>query len=149
MILCHDNQGKVLAEVRCWADRRLADGYSRQAVVSLILNEELNLKDPACLARFVAFSRVERELAAVMVDRNRRGKMMEREGEIDEAVTLYEANLADQFVGSHPYERLRIIYSERGDFVNALRVCEAAISNPFFGDMEGFVEWREWYRLRL
>ncbi len=46
---------------------------------------------------------------------------------INEAISLYEANLQDKFYGPHPYERLRIIYTIRKDYDNATRVCQAFI----------------------
>jgi hypothetical protein len=50
----------------------------------------------------------------VLVDRNLDGKQAEREGREADAVRLYEANVADEFMGSHPYERLLIIYGRAG-----------------------------------
>jgi hypothetical protein len=31
--------------------------------------------------------------------------------------------------GSHPYNRLRILYKNRGDYANTIRVCEAYLKN--------------------
>ncbi|MEM7348190.1 MAG: hypothetical protein AAF485_28505, partial [Chloroflexota bacterium] len=36
-----------------------------------------------------------------------------------------EANITDKFIGKHPYNRLRIIYTKRKDYHNAIRVCQA------------------------
>lgn len=38
---------------------------------------------------------------------------------------LYEANIQDGFDGSHPYDRLRILYKRKKDFASAIKVCEA------------------------
>ncbi len=62
------------------------------------------------------------------VDRNLKGQELERQGHVTKAVALYEANIADHFDGSHPYERLRLIYFANGDYVNVSRVCWAYIS---------------------
>lgn len=61
----------------------------------------------------------------LLVERNRRGKELERGGQVEQAIALYEANVADRFNGSHAYERLRVLYKERGDFTNTIRVCNS------------------------
>lgn len=58
-----------------------------------------------------------------MVDRNLKGIELEKMGHEETARILYEANLAEGFGGSHPYERLRVIYTRRKDFEQAMRVC--------------------------
>jgi hypothetical protein len=60
----------------------------------------------------------------LLIERNRRGKELERAGQIDQAMALYEANVTDRFNGSHAYERLRVLYKTRGDFANTIRVCD-------------------------
>lgn len=60
----------------------------------------------------------------LLIERNRRGKELERAGHIEQAMALYEANVADRFNGSHAYERLRVLYKTRGDFANTIRVCD-------------------------
>jgi hypothetical protein len=70
-----------------------------------------------------------RSIEDEIVDRNLKGIELEKHGKEEEAKLLYEANVADCFDGSHPYDRLRIIYKYRGDNPNAIRVCEAYIRN--------------------
>lgn len=76
-----------------------------------------------------AFSKVMASIENMLVDRNLKGRELEKMGKVDEAITLYEANIADQFDGSHPYDRLRIIYESCDEYANAIRVCEAYINN--------------------
>lgn len=66
----------------------------------------------------------------IMLERNLQGIEMERSGHIAQAVTLYEANVRDCFEGSHPYERLRVIYRQIGDYPNAIRACQAYLNLP-------------------
>lgn len=68
-------------------------------------------------------------LENIMVNRNLRGIELEKQGRVDKAIQLYEANVTDQFDGSHPYTRLRIIYTQRKDYTNAIRVCEAYLTD--------------------
>jgi hypothetical protein len=46
-------------------------------------------------------------------------------GDPERAIQLYETSIAEEFVGSHPYERLASIYERRRNPAEALRVCEA------------------------
>ncbi len=59
--------------------------------------------------------------------RNARGLELEADGQLDEAIELYERNVADGYVGALPYDRLRIIYARRQELASAIRVCRAAI----------------------
>jgi len=62
-----------------------------------------------------------------MVDHNLKGIELEKAGRVDDALLLYEANVAMGFGGSHPYDRLRVIYSKRGQLDDAIRVCQAFV----------------------
>ena len=61
------------------------------------------------------------------VERNLKGIELEKTGEIDKAIQLYELNIAEDFTGSHPYNRLAIIYSRRKQVANEIRVLNRAI----------------------
>ena len=62
-----------------------------------------------------------------LYQRNARAIDLERAGRIDDAITLYETLVADMFDGPHPYHRLRIIYTRRHQYDQALRACRAFI----------------------
>ncbi len=61
------------------------------------------------------------------VDRNLRGSSLEKKGRTNKAIKLYEANVKSKFDGSHPYERLRIIYTKQKRYADAISVCRAYI----------------------
>lgn len=61
------------------------------------------------------------------VDRNLKGKDYENKGEIEFAIKEYEENLKEKFEGSHPYNRLAIIYRKNKDYDNEIRVLNSAI----------------------
>jgi hypothetical protein len=65
----------------------------------------------------------------IFVDRNIDGSAFEKGGQVEKAIALYEANVADRFDGSYPYDRLRVIYKSRGDFAGAIRVCRFYIEH--------------------
>jgi tetratricopeptide (TPR) repeat protein len=52
----------------------------------------------------------------------------EREGRLEEAIALYERNVAEGFPGDLPYGRLVAIYEKRAAFDEAERVLRRAIS---------------------
>jgi len=62
------------------------------------------------------------------VNRNNKAQNLEKKGNIDSAIKLYEENVAENFEGSLPYNRLAIIYRKRKDYNNEIRVLNKAIS---------------------
>lgn len=62
------------------------------------------------------------------VERNLRAIEHERRGDLANAIELYEANVKEQFDGSHPYNRLAIIYRKLGKKQDEVRILEMAIS---------------------
>lgn len=64
----------------------------------------------------------------IMLDLNTRGSEAEAAGNLDGAIACFEQNVAALFPGTHPYERLRIIYTKQKRCADALRVCHAYIS---------------------
>ena len=59
------------------------------------------------------------------MQRNEEAERAVHNGDPERAIQLYEINIAEEFVGSHPYERLASIYEHRRNPAEALRVCEA------------------------
>lgn len=79
-----------------------------------------------------------------MVDNNLRGMGFEKQKNIEAAIRLYEYNIEHGFNGSHPYERLVIIYRRMKDYDNEIRIIKSALrlySNHAIA--------REWYEKRL
>jgi len=61
------------------------------------------------------------------VERNLRGQDLEKQGNIKGAIELYELNIASDFEGNFPYDRLRIIYSKQKRYDDVIRVLERAV----------------------
>jgi hypothetical protein len=68
-----------------------------------------------------------RKIEDVVVNRNMKGTRLEKSGNENRAIPLYEANVRDHFDGSHPYERLRILYAADRRYSDAIRVCEESL----------------------
>lgn len=63
----------------------------------------------------------------VQARRNLIASRLEKLGRVDEAIPLYEANVEEDFDGSHPYDRLATIYRKREQLGDAIRVLEKAV----------------------
>ena len=59
------------------------------------------------------------------MQRNEEAERAVHNGDPERAIDLYEISIAEEFVGSHPYERLASIYERRHNPAEALRVCMA------------------------
>lgn len=68
------------------------------------------------------------EILDIMVDRNNKGIELEKKGDIENAIKLYEQNVADEFFGTYPYDRLAIIYRKRKRFDDEIRILKRKIS---------------------
>src|SRR5712691_3176418 len=70
----------------------------------------------------------ERWLLEAQTARNLEGLAAEQAGNLDEAIALYERNVAEGFPGDLPYGRLVAIYERRAAFDQAERVLRRAIA---------------------
>jgi len=61
------------------------------------------------------------------VERNLLGIEFEADGQVDNAVECYQANVRDGFEGNHPYDRLAIIFRRRKDTAAEIAVLTRAI----------------------
>lgn len=52
---------------------------------------------------------------------------LEKEGMIDEAISVYEKSIMPKLPTKHPYQRLAILYRKRKDYENEIRVLKIAI----------------------
>ena len=70
----------------------------------------------------------ERWLLEAQTTRNLEAMAAERAGQLDEAMALYERNVAEGFPGDLPYGRLVALYERRGALDEAERVLRRAIA---------------------
>ena len=106
-----------------WANEQLSLGVARQEICHALLPQD-NLPDD----EFISRSQAEHELTIVMVERNVKGLELEKAGQIDQAIKLYELNVADKAETNCAYQSLRIIYTKQGKLQEAIRVCEVCIA---------------------
>ena len=84
--------------------------------------------DKYSLDVYEKYRKVTSKLENIIVERNLRGKELEKAGSVDNAIELYEQNVTDMVDTPFPYDRLRIIYTRRKQYDDAIRVCKAYIS---------------------
>ncbi len=85
-------------------------------------------------------------------ERNLIGIELEKAGKIDEAIKLYEENVKENCEGSHPYDRLAIIYRKRKCINDEIRVLEKAIwvfENKVYKNRSDRLEKLEKFKNRL
>jgi tetratricopeptide (TPR) repeat protein len=69
----------------------------------------------------------DRWLIEAQTARNLEALALEKAGKFDEAIAVYERNVAEGFVGDFPYGRLVSIYERRAALDDAERVLRRAI----------------------
>ena len=69
------------------------------------------------------------------MERHAEAERAERNGDPEKAIRLYEISISEEFVGSHPYERLASLHERRHDYRAALRVSEAYLQLAASGKM--------------
>ncbi|CAN5893261.1 hypothetical protein BH23ACT11_BH23ACT11_26700 [soil metagenome] len=69
------------------------------------------------------------------LERNLAAMEAEQRGQVDRAIALYEISVSEEFVDSHPYERLANIYENQRSSVEALQVLEAYLHLARSGKM--------------
>lgn len=117
-----------------WVNEQLQQGVPRWPLYLRLLelsSETSKSSESSSFEEMQAFYEVAESLLDIVVDRNLKGIELEKKRTKeyeDQAIALYEANIANRFGGSHPYERLRLIYFRNGDYANVSRVCRAYIS---------------------
>jgi len=110
-----------------WAEEQMSRGIPRQVVCDYLFSEDIQKLARGHPGVMEALAETGRALSGVMLDRNLRGQELEKAEAIDEAIALYEANVADACGGNHPYDRLAILYRKRGQIDQEIRVLERAI----------------------
>ena len=58
---------------------------------------------------------------------NNIGAELEKQGEIDTAISVYEENIALGYPATHSYDRLMILYRKQRDYKNERRIIHAAL----------------------
>jgi len=69
------------------------------------------------------------------MQRNEQAELAINNGDTDRAIKLYEISIREEFVGSHPYERLASLYESRHNPAEALRVSKAFTKLAASGQM--------------
>lgn len=69
----------------------------------------------------------EEQRFSIQVQRNMNGITLEKTGQVEDAILLYEANITESFDGNHPYDGLTIIYRKQKRYDDVVRVLMRAV----------------------
>jgi hypothetical protein len=114
--------------------RRLRDIFGREEASTAQRSASLFGLDKAERGRIGTENDPLRGFEAAM-ERHAEAERAEQSGDPEKAIRLYETSVAEEFVGSHPYERLASLYERRHDQQAALRVSEAFLQLSASGKM--------------
>lgn len=67
------------------------------------------------------------EIASQIQEYVTKAQNFEKAGETEQSIIFYEEGIADGFLASLPYERLRVIYTKQKKYEKAIRVCKRYI----------------------
>jgi len=121
-------RGNKIQSFEFISDKKVKVETEGEKLKRLNLEYEKLLKDPNSSLKLIEkygnrISKIENNL----LNRNLKGRELEKECKIDEAIELYEKNIKEEFDGNYPYERLAIIYSKKGSLEDEIRVLERAV----------------------
>jgi len=93
------------------------------------LNKEMDrlLEKGDIGSKFMALRKESQRIESTMVDRNLKGKELEKQGKIEEAITLYELNVSDEVDTPAPYNRLAVIYRKQKRFDDEVKILDKAV----------------------
>jgi hypothetical protein len=69
------------------------------------------------------------------MERHAEAERAEQSGDPERAIRLYETSVVEEFVGSHPYERLASLHERRHDYEAALQVSQSFVCLAASGKM--------------
>lgn len=141
-------------QLQRWAEARIREGVPRQQVCAEVMakfdHSPPNVRNLSKMRKVTEHNQaclnVESAIIQIMIDRNEEARQLEKSGNIEQAIALFEESVRDQFLGTLPYERLRIIYTRLKRYEDAIRVCQVYVDNPYLkggGKTEGRQEFRE------
>lgn len=133
-----------------------AQGVSRQAIlkgwqVQMAALEASPEQSAEVKGKLRAYDLIAGDLRAELGRNLNAGRALEMAGQVDEAIKYYETAVGDQMATRFPFEHLRLIYRQRNQMQDALRICQAALQNPFLTpqDHAHFQTWAQRYSNQL
>lgn len=138
----HEDQAyqAALNALRQQVGSQLLGGQSKQAILKALLAQaealETGAASPEAKGQLRAYDQLHAELRSELLQNLQMGRALEMAGRVDEAIGFYETAVADQMSTRFPYEHLRVIYWRRESYADTLRICKAAVANPFLSSSD-------------
>lgn len=113
-----------------WVKYQNDSGVPLNAIMDKLMKESGQINELELLsAKRDEYMDAANKIQDIFVSKNLDGIQFEKDGADNKAIQLYEENIKDRLVGSHPYERLRIIYTRKKRYEDVIRVCKSYIDN--------------------
>lgn len=109
-----------LEKARSLADNELVKALEKD--INKAVSKESNETDEEAESKAA-----EDEIFNKQTERNLKGEKLEKQGDIEGAVLLYEQNIKEGFPGTLPYQRLHNIYKKQKNYEEEKRVLNRAI----------------------
>ncbi|RMG90503.1 MAG: hypothetical protein D6706_19355 [Chloroflexi bacterium] len=124
-----------IADLKQQVQEQRAAHISRQALIKTLEIQtrlwEARSNEQEAQARLRAIRVIYQELQASLQADLQQGKNLEEAGDLEGAIACYETAVSDQIAVRFPYTRLFELYTQQGNYKQAQRVCQTAVSNPF------------------
>jgi Zn-finger nucleic acid-binding protein len=106
--------------------REKFSGLMLMSIIEGLINR-MNNSSVSAESSFGNSESAEERRFKIQAERNLKGRELEKNGDAEGAVLLYEENIAEGFEGNFPYERLAIIYRKKKEYSEEIRVLKRAI----------------------
>jgi hypothetical protein len=122
--LLKENENLAQLEIRVAAEYKEIEEFSQNYFMQHLIKGQDNNDDLEVLRKH---NRLLSRISQIFINRNIKGIEFEKQNNLDLAIKLYEENLNDGFIGTHPYERLTVIYRKNKQYDDEIRIIQLAI----------------------
>jgi len=98
-----------------------------QRLAKLNIEMDRLLKKGDIGSEFEVLRKESQRIESIIVDRNLKGKELEKQGKIEEATALYELNVSDEVDTPFPYNRLVVIYRKQKRFDDEVKILDKTV----------------------
>lgn len=114
--ISNNSAADPILRIRCY--KLSNQGYSHIYIKEDAYNEVLEKKKQREYTQYIIQK---------TADLNNEGIRLEKSGSIDEAILIYEEAVKLEVVATHSYDRLMLLYRQKKDYENEIRVAKIAI----------------------
>jgi len=117
--LLKENENLGQLNIRLAEEYKEIESFSKERFSQYLRGQKENDDTLGVLEKH---NRLQSIILQIFVDRNNKGIEFEKCNNLELAIKCYEENINDGVIGTHPYDRLGVIYRNRKDVENEKRV---------------------------